>query len=200
MHIHDWREPSLPRDMAHRPSRSEMVAMAALMIAGAVGLTWLSMKVTSPSRDVLAAQDAHVDQLAIVEADAIFVPAVLEELANELSDIDSLESHDDIKRLLQRQGLEKTWYAIIYRLVQANGTFIVMPVYACPFEATLQAFEFRAVMAAIRGNPLRRPYLDYSEATIGILPEDLAQSEPSKAVVEVIRQWDLAQSQAVHEE
>lgn len=200
MHIHDSREPSLPRDTAHRPSRSETAAMAVLMIAGAVGLTRLSIKVTSPSRDVLAAQHAHVNQLARSEADTIFVPAALEELANGLSDIDSLEAHDDIKRLLQRQGLEKTWYAIIYRVLQADGTVVVMPVYGSPFEATERVLEFRAVLAAIRGNPPRHPYVDYSTATIGTIPEELAKSEPGKAITEVIRQWDLARSQTVHQE
>lgn len=134
------------------------------------------------------------------DVDTILIPASLEDLARGLSDFDSLESHDDFKSCLQRQGLEKTWYAIIYRVIQSNGAVVVMPVYGRPFEEPSRAHEFRAVLATIRGNPPRHTYVDYSAATIGTIPEKLARSEPSEAITELLLRWDLTRSQTVHEE
>lgn len=55
MNVHDRRDPVVPR-LSHRRSRGEIMAMWAVMIAGAVGLTQLSIAVTSPSPEVLAAR------------------------------------------------------------------------------------------------------------------------------------------------
>ena len=63
----------------------------------------------------------------------------MDEFAKGLPDLDSLNSHDDIKSCLQRRGLEKTWYAIIYRGLESDGNVAVMPVYGRPFEGVFES-------------------------------------------------------------
>ena len=175
-----------------------MTLMAAVFIAGAIGLTRLSFRVTRPFRGPLA--DRKADDIYSVRSKAItiFVPSALDELARGLPDLSHIETHEDIKTCLRQRGLERTWYAIIYRQFESNGNVEVMPVSGRPFETSSRVFEFRAVLATIRGNPPHSSLVDYSEATISLIPEELANSEPGEAMADLLRSWELAQLRMGH--
>ncbi len=197
MRIRRLLQPSIPGDKPPRRSRREMAMMAAAIIAGGIGLSWLTIRVTHPSR---GAQPGKTDENLLIRSEviAIFASPALVEWARGLSDPGALESDDEIKGGLQRGGLEKAWYAIHYREFESDGNRPVMTIYTRPFETSAKAFEFRAVVATIRGHPPSYPSVDYSEATIRPIPEDLAEAEPGEAIAELMLRWELEESRKGH--
>jgi hypothetical protein len=120
-------------------------------------------------------------------------PSALDEWARGLSDLASLESHGDIKSCLRRRGLEKMWYAIIYHGFESNGNVAIMPTYARPFDTAWKVQEFQDVLATIRGNPPQKPTVDFSKATICVIPGELAIDDPGEAIAELMRRREFAE-------
>jgi len=170
--------------------------MAAAMIAGACGLTWLGFRVTRPPRG--RRPDPEADEALVVverfEVVTIFVPSALDEWARGLSDLAPLESHDEIKSCSCLRGLEKTWYGIVYRGFESSGNVAVMPAYVRPFETAWKVQEVRDVLATIRGNPPRKPTVDFSKAAICVIPGELAIDDPGEAIAELMRRRELTES------
>lgn len=189
MRSSDSWEPTLPGYKPPRLSRREMAVMAAVFIAGAIGLTWLSFHVTDPERAV-AEEDRRRVSLVRSEAIAIFIPSAFDDLAKNRSEVASLQSHEDVKACLRRRGLEKAWYAIIYRVLQSDGKLVLMPVYCRPSEPTWKPWEFRAVLDTSQGRTVRYTIVDFTKAKVSIMAEELANTEPGVAITELIRRWE----------
>jgi hypothetical protein len=170
-----------------------MAAMAAVIIAAAIGLTWLSFHVTNPER-AFPGEDRRGVHVVRFQATVIFIPSAFDALARSPSAIASLESSEDVKACSHGRGLDRAWYAIIYRALQSDGKVVPMTSYCRPFETTWKTWEFRAILAMIRGNPPRHPLVDFSEATISLIPEAIANAEPSEVITELIRRWEPAES------
>jgi hypothetical protein len=190
----DSKEPAQPDYKSPRVDRLERAAIAVMMIVGVVGLTWLACHVSNPERGVAAEDRPGMGNIVRSEASGIFIPAAIEDLAKYRLEVAAIESHDDVKAWLQRRRMEKVWYAVVYRAVQANGRVVVMPTYCRPFETSSRTWEFRAVLAAVQGSPPLRP-TDYSTAMIYLIPEDLATADPGNVINELMQRWDIAESQ-----
>ena len=167
-------EPNLPACRPARYPRLEVALMAAVSIVGAIGLAWLSFRVTSWRHG--ASADDHLRRVEPVhwEATWIFTPESFVEIAKIARERDMLDSHEDVCRCLQDRGQAKAWYAIIYRVLQSDGNVLLMPVYCRPNEAPWKAWEFQAVLATLQGNPPRLPHTDFSNVKVSIIPEKLA--------------------------
>lgn len=193
MCIHGSQEPAFSGCKPPRLSLRELAVMAVTLIAGAVGLTWLSFDVTNPERAV-AAEDRL--RIGIVRSDAIaiFIPSAFGALAKSRSEVASLKTAEDVTACLQRHGLERAWYAIIYRALQSDGNVKTMPVYCRPIEQPWKPWEFRAVLETSQGSPPRNPIVDFSRAKVAIMPEETANAEPGVVINGLLRSWDLAES------
>jgi hypothetical protein len=176
---------------SQRRSRRELAVLITAAIAGSIGLAWLSISVTKPKPRSLS--ERLRGNIASTEPVAMFIPAVLNRLATELPDLNQLTTHEGACTWLQQHGLEKLWYAVIYKVTESDGRVSIMPVYARPFETASRMPEFRAVIATIRGHPPRNGLVDYAGATVSQMPEELAVGEPSTAMGELVSQWQEAE-------
>jgi hypothetical protein len=179
-------EPNLPADRPARYRRLEVALMAAVLIAGAIGLAWLSFHVTNWRHG--ASADDHLRRVMPVhwEATRIFTPESFVEIAKIARERGMLDSHDDVYKCLKDRGQAKAWYAIVYRVLQSDGNVVLMPIYWRPYEASGKAWEFQAVLATLQGNPPRLPLTDFSNVKVSIIPEKLASAEPSVALKELL--------------
>jgi hypothetical protein len=154
--------------------------MVLTIIVGVTGLTWLAIKVGRPPRAASSSHGSGAVSLVHSEVMAIFILPELKVLAREPADPSSHKSHEDVRRYLERYGLEKTWYAVLYHGFESDGRDRMMPVYSRPFAMPSKVIEFREVLATIREDPPPNPLVDYSTATIRPIPEDLTLVEPAK--------------------
>jgi hypothetical protein len=167
--------------------------MTVMIVVGVMGLTWLAIEVSRPPRTASSGHGSEAVGLVHSEVMAIFIPPELEALAREPSDSSCLKSHEDVRRFLERYGLQRTWYAVLYHGFESNGHDRIMPVYSRPFVMPSKVIEFRDVLATIRKDPPPNPLVDYATATIRRIPMDLAHAEPAEAVLELIRSWAAQQ-------
>ncbi len=167
--------------------RRDLASMATVMIAGVIGLTWFSFRVTSPDR-AISAED-RLERIGIdhIEVLSIFVPKAFIELTAHPSEVATLESHDDITKYLHQRGLEKAWYALNCRVFQSDGKVLEAASYCRPHDLPWKRPEFLAVLDVIQGNATSHQVADYSHANLVIIPDELANGEPGPAIAELLR-------------
>jgi hypothetical protein len=167
-------------------ARSEMVAMAAVVVIGTMGIIWLSFKVSRPDHNPANEPGRGASDLTHSEVDRIFVPKALEELARSPTNLAALDTDDSIQRWLQQHGLEKAWYAITFRQFQKNGEHKWLTTHCRPYENPTKVLEFRYVLEALSGDPPTTPLVDYSTAEIVVIPPEIAAKEPAGAIAELM--------------
>ncbi len=167
-------------------SRAELLVTALTIVLGFVGLIWFSANVVRPQPHPSDEPRRGERDLVHSEAERIFVPAALRDLAKDSTVFAALESHASIQRCLRERGLERVWYAVTYRQLQANDLVETMTTHSRPAVSSANVQEFRSVLETLAGKPPSTPMVDYSTAEITIIPEAIAAKEPGDAMAELM--------------
>ena len=124
------------------------------------------------------------------EVDIIWLPQALLKLAQRQTELPVTRSLEELQTYLKQQGLANPWYALKYRSYQVNGEVAEVTLIRRPLESPEHFGEFQNVMAAAAGKPRKEPGLDFSLATVVMIPERLLTADPREAVIELMAQPD----------
>jgi hypothetical protein len=84
------------------------------------------------------------------------------------------------------RSLEKLWYALTYRLHQANGKLGEITQIRRLSEAADHLNELQAVMATAAGRPPRYEGQDFSQARVEVIPDALRALDPREAITRLM--------------
>ncbi len=156
------------------------------IVAATLVLTYIGSHATHPGRKLEA--DELPDGGIIVRSELlhIWVPETLTELAEQQSRAPAIRDHEGLKRFLELRDQRDVWYALTVRAHQVNGGFADITVIRRPYHDPEYFPELLAVLATTAGNPPRDSDMDFSTASIHIIPEELARREPRGAIVELL--------------
>jgi hypothetical protein len=163
-------------DLSLGPRLRSLVAnleTIAAVAAFAIGLTSVDL---GPARPIDATESTSTDPpgsgvIVRSEVLSLLVPEVMVDLAQSRFDVALAPASKQGKATLEGITKEDLWYAMTVRTYQVNGrsvdiTYIRHP-YSCP-ESPSQ--EFRDVLSKLAGKPPRHPIVDYSPATVKLVP------------------------------
>jgi hypothetical protein len=120
------------------------------------------------------------------EVAQIWLPQSLSELAERNTTKDAIRTHEELRRALERGHNEHVWYALTVRGHQTNAEFGDITFIRSPYSDQTNFAEFMDILAVAAGNPPADNAVDYSVASIDVLPEELLNREPRAVVRELL--------------
>ena len=179
-------EPATRRGCARASNRDRFFMIIAVG-AGAMGLAYFAGHV---SRDQQVVEPDHhsntqttVHRFAAVR---IWLPQALVEAAQRRATEPPLQTHDELKRVLDGEQLRDVWYALTVREHHDNGRFNDLTVIRRPYDDPRLLPELPAVLAVLVGNPPDDPALDFSLASICVVHDDLGLRTPHEVLGEAL--------------
>ena len=121
----------------------------------------------------------------------VWLPETLAELAQGPARSQVVRDHGALKRLLELRGRQDAWYGLTFRQHQVNGRFAEITMIRRPYHDPRYDPELLAVLASLAGEPLRDSVLDFSTASIHIIPPGWRDRDPRDAVAELLNRPSL---------
>jgi hypothetical protein len=148
-----------------------------MVVATAIGLTQFGALAPRPSGAVEFSAPPGSGVIVRSEVAHLWVPEILVDSAlHELPAL-SAQTHQELKKALERRGQENLWYAITLRGHQVNHGATDISFIRYPYREPENLQELMDVLAAAAGNPPRHPSADYSAAIVHIMPAGMSERE-----------------------
>jgi hypothetical protein len=133
----------------------------------------------------------------IVRSEVIhmWLPEILADPARQEFPALVARTHQELKKVLEREGQERLWYAITVRGHQANLGAADISFIRRPYCEPENFQELMDVLATVAGNPPCYPSADYSAAIVHIIPAGMSRRE----WLEALQPSSLLRRAAPHE-
>jgi hypothetical protein len=116
------------------------------------------------------------------EVTTVWVPPALVDLAHRATDSSVARSRDELKTYIDINDQSRAWYALVCRGHQVNGGVADLAQIRRSDEWSGRFEEFQDMLSAVAGRPPREGGLDFSSATVGVIPDELLAADPREAV------------------
>ena len=156
------------------------------MAASAVGLHSLTFQVSRSNHMSQSTERPVEIEFDRVEVLCIWIPKTLEELAKNPSRSAVTRTHKEFKRFLERQHQEGVWYALNSRAHQRDGGFIDFTHIKHPYSDLFFFPEMEQVLAATAGHPRDTPMVEFSNASIVVISDELLNRDPHQVMSEFL--------------
>jgi hypothetical protein len=159
--------------------------MGIVVSAFVMGLTCLAFHSAEPGR-----QDEDDNRLSggiIVRSEVLLVwlPEPLSVLAKDQSLPPALRDHGELQRFLELEHQEDLWYALTIRSHQANGSLAEITFIRRPYTDSQFFPELLAVLATVAGNPPHDATVDFSTASVLVMPAGSWKRDPRRVIAEL---------------
>ena len=161
------------------------ILMAAGIMGAAIGLSWLDSLEIRPSRASDRIDEPGSGVTLSVEVLQLWLPETMVDLASKCRGSSVPSTHQELRALLERRGLEEVWYLLAIRNHQVNGGVADITFIRYPYRDLERFREFLDVLATAAGNPPSNPSWNYADAEIHILPSEVSHREPLGVVAEL---------------
>jgi len=166
----------------------EKVLMGTLVVAALIGLAGLSSRVVRPDRQ--DEDNNRPDGGIIVRSEVLrlWLPEPLIVLAKRQSWAPVLRDHGELQRFLELDHQEDLWHALTIRGHQANGGFADITFIRRPYTDSQCFPELLNVLAVAAGNAPHSPtvdFLDFSTASVHVMPSELWKRDPREAIADL---------------
>ena len=161
-------------------------ALAVSLGAGAIALAILGRTLNRQNQVVEADQHAGGNIIVRNEVVRLWLPQTLLELAKRQTANTVIRTHDDLRRTLDGQHQRNVWYALTVRGHQVSGEFGDITFIRWPHRDTRNFPELLDVLAVAAQRPPRDTPMDYSVATLYVVPDHLVDREPREVIGEVL--------------
>src|SRR5262249_14925207 len=115
------------------------------------------------------------------EATAIWLPEEWITLAASSSSRELVQSPQVLRTHLTNRGQEDYWYVLSLKGHQANGKTITRRFLCVPGRQPEHFEQFRDVLATAAGRPGSRGIIDYTNAQVMPIPDELKDLDPQQA-------------------
>ncbi len=155
-----------------------VVAIVALAVAG------IRLDLHAPS---LASREPSGSGLVVrSEVAVIWLPQILRELARGQAGRKLNTSHAELKAQLERGGWRDAWYAVSYRSWLQSGEISRVTHLRRMSESINHAEELGLALAAAAGSPPLVDRVDYSHASIELIPDAMRTVDPREALAHLM--------------
>jgi hypothetical protein len=180
-----WHDSFRRSDGAARRGGSAPLVLA--IIAAALGLTHLGRHVDRDRRPVVLGEaGTSVAMVSRYAAVRVWLPQTLADLGKRVAMEPAMETHEQLKRILDREHLRDAWYAVTVRELHDGGGFHDLTVIRQPYHDASFFRELPEILASAAGRPARDPSLDFSLAAICVLPAGAHQRAPRDVMDELL--------------
>lgn len=163
--------------LAHR------FGVVSVFLLGAFGLSRVDYQAAGPARDELA-EPGLIDRFEVLN---VWLPQALLDLARRGDGLATGGTPEELRACLERNGLGNAWYALRYRGHQTNGGAQDITLVGRTDGSTTPFRTVQDVMLLAAGRPPQGPSMDFSDATISVIPDRMLTADPREAVEELIR-------------
>jgi hypothetical protein len=148
-----------------------------VFVATAFGLMRWSAVVPQPSAPPEFSDTPGSGLIVRSEVVHLWLPETLADLARTETRAIEARTHQELKKALERRGLEKLWYAITVRGHQVNHERSDISFIRYPYRQPESLQELLDILAIVVGSPPREPSADYSAAKVSIIPAGMSRRE-----------------------
>jgi hypothetical protein len=166
-----------------------------VLVTTVIGLTQFDAAAPRPSEAPEFVDSPGAGLIVGSEVIRVWVPESLVELAGHEFPGLIARTHQELKKVLELRGPEDLWYAITVRAHLADHRAEDIPYIRYPHRQPEYLSELSDVLATVAGSPPRHPLLDYSAATVHIMPAGTSQRE----WLEAMRASSLLRTAVPHE-
>jgi hypothetical protein len=184
---HDESGYAHARSLRYLVSISESrILLVFVVAAGAMGLIRFGFPVSTQEQRLANANLPVGANLERSEVLRVWMPQVLIELAKCEFTAEAMRTHGGLRRLLERRGQEKLWYATLVRGHNAGGDFIDVPFIRQPYNEPDFFPELREMLALAMGNSPGEPAERFLTTSFSLLPENLLKRTPREAIADLL--------------
>jgi hypothetical protein len=164
----------------------DKIVLAIVLVAAVIGLPGLASHATRPAEDLEPDNHSGGGIITRYELLRLWLPEVLNDLAQRQSQSPVVRVHRDLKRFLELRTQEDLWYALTTRGHQVDGRFVDLTFIRRPYHEPQVFPEFLAVLATAAGNPPRGPDSYLSTVSITIIPVELGKREAREVISDLL--------------
>ncbi len=157
-----------------------------MIAVGIVALTGLASQVTRQDQQLELASSPGSGIVVRSDVLALWLPYSIFELANGATAVPEISTHRGLQHVLAQQNQKDLWYALTIRGHQVNGEFIDLTIIRKPYDDPNGTPEMVQILEAVAGNPPRTPDMDFSTASVHIIPDDSLNREPREVITELL--------------
>jgi hypothetical protein len=148
-----------------------------LLVTTAIGLTQFGAMAPRPSAAPEFSDPPGSGLIVCSEVIHLWVPETLVDPAGHEFQALVGRTHQELKTVLERRGLENRWYAITVRAHQANHRIENISYIRYPFRQPEYLPELMDILTAVAGSPPRHPSADLSAAIVHSVPAGMSERE-----------------------
>jgi hypothetical protein len=160
-----------------------------ILIAGAaamVGLSRLDFHMApEPAKRERAAARATF-KLARSEVLDVWLSPALKVLSKRQDESPFIRTHEELQRILALDYQQDVWYALFVRAYQTDGQFSDVTLVRHPYTDAVWFPEFLDVLATEAGKPPHYTTSDFSQASVRLVPEELAKRPALEVMKELL--------------
>jgi hypothetical protein len=153
------------------------VMIVVLFLTTAIGLTQFDALAPRPSGALEFSDPPGSGVIVRSEVIHMWLPEILADPAGQEFPALVARTHQELKKVLEREGQERLWYAITVRGHQANLGASDISFIRRPYREPEHFQELMDVLATVAGSPPCHPSADYSAAIVHIIPEGMSRRE-----------------------
>jgi hypothetical protein len=189
---HHFTGPDEPTQGACRSPRQLLtfwgsrVFTGIVIAAGLVVLTGVASQVTRHDQQLELANGPGSGIVVRSDVLGLWLPYSMFELVNGATPVAEISTHQGLQHVLVQQNQKNLWYALTIRGHQVNGEFIDLTIIRKPYDDPNGTPEMVQILNTVAGNPPRTPAMDFSTASVHIIPDDLLNREPREVVAALL--------------
>jgi hypothetical protein len=164
------------------------IFMLLVLGAGTIGLVRFGIYASKQEHKLAAGDSSGSGVIVRTEVVCVWLPQTMIELAKSEAMSPVLSTHEDVRRLLERRGLEGMWYAVAIRGHQASGRFIDMQFVRRPFIEPDLFPQFLEILASAGSEGRDQTSDDFTATSVQTLPDRLAKLESRDAIAVLQRE------------
>jgi hypothetical protein len=162
--------------------------MLTAITVGSTGLVYFACHVDQVNRRVDHDTQATPTMVSHYKAVRIWLPQTLVDVARRRAAQAPINSHEELRRVLDREALRDVWYALTVREHHENGGFNDLTVIRRPYHDRHHFLEFPHVLAAIAGEAPADRTMDFSVASVSVVPQEFRDRTPHEVIGQALGQ------------
>jgi hypothetical protein len=171
---------------AHKASNEDKLFMVIALAAGLLGLTFFAQHVARLNQSLDSdnhSSSARVIRVSVVQ---LWLPATFIELAESRIMQAPIQTHAEMRQVLEVEGQRDAWYALTVREHHEGGSYNDLTYIRCPYDDSRNFREYPEVLAVAAGKPSRDTAIDYSSVSVCVVPEPSPGRTPRAVICEAL--------------
>ncbi len=171
---------------AHHTTNADKLFMVIALAAGSLGLTFFGRHVARMSQAVDS--DNHAGSAKVIRVSVVYLwlPGTFIELAERQKMQPPIQTHEELRRVLEVEGRRDAWYALTVREHHEKGGFDDLTYIRWPYSDSQNLREYPEVLAVAAGKPSGDPVIDFSSVSVCVVPDQSPGRTPRAVICEAL--------------